>query len=328
MDELDGLIRRLPKADLHLHLDGAVRPETLWDLARERDAPLPPGGLDGLRRALTWRLGFTIADCLACFELVTGLLQDAPALRRVAREVVEDAAAEGCSRVEVRYAPQLSIRGGLSLAEAVDATLAGLAEAQGKTGAVAGLILCCTRGMDARAALELADLAVAYAGRGVVGLDIADTASERPAHDLAPFVEAYTRAGRAGLGRTCHAGEVGGPESIRAAVELLGVDRIGHGVAAGSDPALIELLRRRGIPVEVCLSSNLFTGTVTDLAAHPFGLFYRAGIPVVLCTDDPAMENTTLCREYRMATQAFQLSPEDLQELAAVSLRAAFACNA
>lgn len=320
MDELETWIRGLPKADLHLHLDGAVRPGTAWELAQERGIALPAASLEELRGALTWRQGFTIQDCLKTFDLITPLLQDAAALRRVAREVVEDAAAQGCTAVEVRYAPTLSTRGGLSAAEVVEATVAGFADA----GTPTGLILCCWRAMTEREAFEIAELVVAYGGQGVIGIDIVDVAGADAVQDLSRFKEAYKAVGEAGLGRTCHAGEIGGAASVRGAVEVLGVDRIGHGVAAVQDRNVMELLRDRRIPVEICLSSNLFTGTVARLEDHPLPRLRAAGVPVVICTDDPAMEATTLCREYRMAAEAFGLDEQELQELAAASLAARF----
>lgn len=317
-------IRKLPKADLHMHLDGAARPETLWELGQERQIPYPAGGAAALRQALTWQQGFSIQDCLQTFDLVTSVLQDGPALRRVAREVVEDAAADGCTHLEVRYAPTLSTRGHLSAAEVVEATLAGFADAGAVTGISPGLILCCWRAMEAHEANEIADLAIAYADRGVVGIDIVDVAGPEAVQDIARFRSAYERVGRAGLGRTCHAGEIGGPQSVRAAIEMLGVDRIGHGVAAVQDSSVVELIRKKRITVEICLSSNLYTGTVPNLRAHPFGQLYRAGLPVVLCTDDPTMENTTLTREYQMAAEAFHLDDEDLGALAETSLSSLF----
>ena len=211
------LLRRLPKAELHCHLDGSVRPETLLELAREYNQPIPRDDPDSLREYMRVDDARSLEDYLARFDVTLGVMQSADALDRIAYELSMDAARDGVRYLEVRYAPVLNTRRGLSLGEAVEAPLRGLERAERDGGAMARVIVCGLRHMAPDISLELARLAVAYRDRGVVGFDLAGGELGHPA---APHAAAFAYARQHDLACTCHAGEGADASYVREAVHV------------------------------------------------------------------------------------------------------------
>jgi adenosine deaminase len=315
-------------SDLHVHLDGSLRDATLAALAREKG--LVPSAANGeeLVRKLRFRPGMSLTSCLSRFQVTVGLLQSRRTLERVARELVHDCYLDGVRHVEIRFCPALHTREGLSADDVVAAALGG-AE-RGAAEAVAGapgdrmsfrIVVSILEGMSEKEAGSLADLAVAFADSGVAGVDLAgDEALFEPSLYARPL----SRARDAGLGVTVHAGEGDDVGHIEAAVEVLGADRIGHGVSAASDPGIMSLLAVRGIAVEICLSSNLHTGAVGSLAEHPLRVLAEAGVPVTLATDNRFFSNTSLSREYALAGEELGAGPELMAGSSLTSASAAF----
>lgn len=320
MSLTQAFVRRLPKAELHVHLDGCIRPRTMLELAREQGVRLPAGDPEGLARALYVRDARNLEEYLERYTITLSVMQTAPALERIAYEFVVDSAGENVRYVEVRYCPALHTPA-LTLTQAVEAPLAGLKRAERETGTVARLIVCGLRTLAPRVSLDLARLAVDYRQDGVVAFDLAGSERGHPASD---HVAAFAYARGHGLSCTCHAGEGDGPESIRQALDLCGAQRIGHGTRLHEDPELQALVRDRGIPVEACITSNVHTRVVPDAAHHPVKRYLDAGCVVCLNTDSRLMDGITLSDEYWLAHTALGLSQEDLARLVLNACRSAF----
>jgi adenosine deaminase len=315
------LIGRLPKAELHTHLDAALRPETMIELARDIGFELPTEDPDGLRRFMRVDDAPDLEGYLQRFEYTIPLLQSAEAIERVSYEMVEDARRDSLRYLEVRYCPWLSRRRGLSMEKALEAELAGLHRGERDFGVVTRVINCSLRHYDPAVSLEIARLSVAYRDQGVVAFDLAGGEAGRPcgahraAFDLA-------LAGR--LGITVHAGEAAGPESIADAIVHCHADRIGHGTRLYQDPALQDYVRDRRIPVEINVSSNLHTHAVVRAEEHPVRGYFDAGLAVTLCTDGWLMSGVSLSDEYWLAHSAMGFAREEIDRMILTGFESAF----
>ncbi len=288
-------VRALPKVEHHLHLEGSVRPRTLLELAPDgASLPLRREG-DGWRYVYRDFLSF-----LEAFRQVLRALSTPEAFRRVARELVEDLAAEGVLYAEAMLsaAQYVAGRAPLPLEEVLDAVLEGFEEGARIHGVRVRLILDYGRQYGLEGALEVLERAAPFLDRGVVGFSIGGDEIHFPPE---PFAPAFRRARALGLGLAAHAGEVAGPESVRGAVETLGVRRVGHGIRVAEDPGTLELLRARRVVLEVCPTSNLRTGAVNRWPDHPLPRLWKAGVPLTLHTDDPALFGVTLSQEMERA---------------------------
>lgn len=315
------LLRRLPKAELHCHLDGSLRPETLLELAREYDQPAPRDDPDALREYMRVDDARSLEDYLARFDVTLGVMQTAAALERIAYELSIDAARDGVRYLEVRYAPVLNTRRGLSLGAAVEAPLRGLERAERDGGTVARVIVCGLRHMAPAVSLELSRLAVAYRHRGVVGFDLAGGELGNPASPHAP---AFAYAREHDLACTCHAGEGADASSVREAVHVCGAHRIGHATRLYEDESLMQYVNDRRIALEICLTSNVQTHAVESYQEHPLRMYYDRGMNVVLNTDNRLMSGTTLTDEYLHAATALGFSFDELAAIALNGFSSAF----
>lgn len=323
-------IRALPKAELHVHLDGSLRPGTLAELAAERDVALPVGNADDVERLAEYMVvddATNLVEYLQRFDITLAVMQDADAIRRIAKECVEDHAAEGVRYLEIRYCPELNTDRGLRASESLDAALAGIADATaaalaaGHEACATRVIVCGLRSHPPETTLDMARLAVEYRDRGVCGFDLAGGEAGNPVRD---HVEAFDYSAKHGLPITIHAGEAFGAPSIRQALEAGHARRIGHGTRLFEDPALESTVQRAGVPLEVCLTSNVQTGVVRSIADHPAGKYIRAGIEVVLGTDNRLMSGVDLTGEYVRAVEAFALNRAEVLALARTGFRHAF----
>jgi adenosine deaminase len=313
-------LRRWPKAELHVHLDGCLRPSTMLELARAQGIRLPADTPRGLAQALSVKHAKSLEEYLTKYEITLSVMQTAPALERIAYEFVLDAAADGVRYVEVRYSPLLH-RPALTLGQALEAPLAGLRRGTVETGTKVGLIVCGIRTRTAAESLELARAAADYRAAGVVAFDLAGPERGFPAGDHAT---AFAYAAQHGMACTCHAGEGDGPQSIHQALHACGAQRIGHGTRLGEDPALLAYVIERKIPLEMCLTSNLHTRTVPSVAAHPFKRYLDQGVVVTLNTDGRLMDGISLTDEYFLAHGALGLTPADLARVVLNACESAF----
>ena len=253
--------------------------------------------------------------------MTLAVLQTEEALQRAAYELALDCAAENVRYLEVRYSPVLHTREGLKPTAIVDAVLDGLRRAERETGIRSGVIICGIRHMDPATSVRLAELAVAYKGKGVVGFDLAGAEEGNPA---AHHREAFQLILDNNVNLTIHAGEAFGPESIAQAVHYCGAHRIGHGVRLREDGDLLNYVNDHRIPLEMCLSSNVQTGSVSGLAAHPLRFYFDFGLRVTVNTDNRLITDTTCTRELMLAHRELGFTLDDLCTLTVQGFKSAF----
>ena len=320
---IDKRVLELPKVDLHRHLEGSIRLETMVEIVREASLPLPKD-IESLRRLVQVVDGDPKdpGHFLSKFTNIRLFFRSPEIIQRITVEAVEDAARDQVRYLELRFTPGALAQSGVFDMEDVTRWVMGAAaEAASAHGIEVGLIVSVNRHESLEIAEEAARIAADYIQDGVVGLDLAGDEVEFPAQ---PFQSILTSAKQAGLGLTIHAGEWAGAENVRHAILELGTDRIGHGIRVLDDPKVVSLARERGIPFEVSIDSNYLTGVIPSLNAHPLPQMIQAGLQTVLTTDDPSIFGTTLSLEYQHAVDHLGLSLESLKGFALTAAQAAF----
>jgi adenosine deaminase len=292
----------------------------MLELAQAQGVRLPADTPEGLARALMVTGAHSLEEYLEKYAITLSVMQTAQALERIAYEFVVDAARENVRYVEVRYSPLLH-RPALTLTQAIEAPLAGVKRGSAETGTKVGLIMCGIRTLGPETSLELARAAADYRGEGVIAFDLAGAERGHPAHD---HRAAFEHAARHGLACTCHAGEGDGPASIADALHTCGAQRIGHGTHLGEDPALLEEVVARRIPLEMCLTSNVHTHTVESMSQHPFRRYFDQGVVVTLNTDGRLVDGITLTDEYFTAHAVLGLGKEELARVVLNTCESAF----
>lgn len=287
----------VPKIELHVHLEGTIRACTLLAIARRNDLPLPADTLEGLQALYQFR---DFAHFLEVWELTTNCLRTADDFRQVVVDYAAEAAAHGAVYLEGIFSPAERVARGVSWDALFNGYCDGAQQAEEEHGVIVRLTPEMHWGLDPEDALDVARRAVAFAGRGVVGLGLGGSEWLRPA---ASYAAAFSLAADGGLGSVPHAGEGAGPESVRAVLEDLGADRVRHGIRAIEDPGLVSELASRGTVLDVCPTSNLRTRVVASPGEHPLPSLVRAGVACSVSTDDPAMFGTDLGREYDLASR-------------------------
>jgi len=314
--------RLIPKVELHRHLEGSLRLQTLLSVASKHGITLPLK-LD-LRSMVQMQEGdpLTYANFLSKFQTLRMFYLSPEVIRRITHEAVEDAANDQVRYLELRFTPStLGRPQGFSMKEVMDWVCESAQKASREFGIITRLIPSVNRHDDPEIAKEVAGLALERMERGIVALDLAGNEADFPAQ---PFLETFRRAKAGGLAITIHAGEWGGAENVRQALEDFEADRIGHGVRVMEDPQVVELARQRQTPFEVCITSNYQSGVVPALSEHPVGRMLAAGLNVTINTDDPSISKITLGDEYRLVCQDLGLTLEMLQERILAAARAAF----
>src|SRR5579863_8798478 len=328
----EATLRALPKVLLHEHLDGVLRPQTIIDLAREaKYTKLPTEDPQALaewfyRGANTGSL----AEYLKGFSQTIAVMQTEEALERVAYEQAEDLKRDGVVYFETRFAPVFHTKKGLTHQRVVTAVLKGLERGKKDFGISSGLLICAMRNMNI--SLEMAELAVDFRARGVVGFDLA---GEEGGYPPKKHVDAFHYIQRENFNITIHAGEGYGKESIWQAIQYCGAHRIGHGTRLIDDIAVVDgkavklgdlaqyVLDKR-IPLEICLLSNVHTGATASLAEHPFKILYQEKFRVTLNTDNRLMSNTTMTKEFAAAAETFGLTMSDFEKITINAMKSAF----
>lgn len=316
------LVEKLPKTDLHVHLDGSLRLRTIMELAERQRVELPATDEAGLRNAMNLGKNCgSLVEYLKAFDVTLRVMQTEDALTRIAYELAEDAARENVRYMEVRYAPMLHTRRGLSLTRVVEAVLSGLRAAQKEHRIESNLIICGIRNVSPESSLEMAELAVAYKNRGVVGFDLAGAEYDHPAkHHRAAFQLVRDN----NINVTIHAGEAYGPESIAQAVHTCGAHRIGHGCRLRENGDLLHYVNDHRIPLECCPSSNVQTNAVRDLSSHPLKLYVNLGLRVTVNTDNRLVTDTSVSKELWLCHTQMGLGLADLKQIILSGFKSAF----
>jgi adenosine deaminase len=327
-------LRQVPKVLLHDHLDGGLRPQTVIDLAKETKYDKLPT-TDPSKLAEWFYRGATRGSLplfLEGFEHTSGVMQTEESLERVAYETMEDMKKDGVVYLETRFAPVFHTQRGLHHETIVRSVLNGLERGKRDFGVDYGLILCAMRNMEPHFSQEIAELAVDFRDRGVVGFDLA---GEEGGYPPKKHVDAFHYIQRENFNITIHAGEAFGKESIWQAIQWCGAHRIGHATRLIEDMKvkdgevlnmgrLAQYVLDKRIPLEMCLTSNVHTGAVKSMKEHPFGIYYRYKFRVTLNTDDRLMSNITLTDEYQTAADVFELKLDDLEKLTINAMKSAF----
>lgn len=327
----EAMIRRIPKVELHDHLDGGVRPATIIELAKEYGVKLPASDpkklADWFHRGANRK---SLSLYLEGFKVTLSVMQTPESLQRIAFEAMEDLAKDNVVYAEIRFAPILHLEKGMNLESVVSAVLAGLEKGKEKTGVEFGVIICAMR--DQFVSLEIAELAANFREKGVVGFDIA---GDEFGHPPKKHLDAFEYIRQKNFNITIHAGEAFGIESIWQAIQICGAHRIGHATRLIEDMSvqgtriekmgtLSHFIRDKRVPMEMCLSSNVQTGAAKSLDEHPFHIYYRNDYRVVLCTDNRLMSNTTLGKEMYLAVQHFNFTFRELEKITINAMKSAF----
>lgn len=316
------LIESLPKTDLHVHLDGSLRLDTVLDLAKKQKVVLPSTDREELFSMLyAGDVCNSLDDYLKGFDITLSVMQTEEGLERAAYELAEDAWNEGVWFMEVRYSPMLHQQKGLRLTQIVEAVLRGLRKAKTKFGIRYGVILCGIRSMNVENSLRMAELAVAYKNRGVVGFDLAGSEVNNPAKE---HMVAFQLILDNNINCTAHAGEAFGPDSIAQAIHKCGAHRIGHGTRLREDGELLNYVNDHRIPLEICPSSNLQTRAAKSWAAHPVDFYVDYGIRVTINTDNRLITDTTVSKELWLCHKHYNWSLDQIKEIVIAGFKSAF----
>jgi adenosine deaminase len=316
------IFQALPKTDLHVHLDGSLRLETILELAEEQGVALPARDSTSLREAIGCSSNFgSLVEYLKGFDITLSVLQTEEALERVAFELAEDAHRENVRYMEVRYSPMLHTRTGLKLTSVVEAVLAGLQRARETYGIEANVIICGIRNISPESSLHMAELAVAYKNGGIVGFDLAGAEEDFPPKH---HRQAFQLVRDNNINITIHAGEAYGPASIAQAIHLCGAHRIGHGVRLKENGDLLQYLNDHRVPLECCPSSNVQTGAVKDLSEHPLKLYFDLGLRVTINTDNRLITDTTVSQELWLVHSRLRVPFRDIKSMIVAGFKSTF----
>lgn len=304
---------KIPKIDLHCHLDGSVRPQTLLELSLKKGIRGPETTLSKvLNEAKVPENCGSLVEYLQRFELPLAVMQNKDSLVRIANEFILDCHADGLKYVEVRFAPVLHLQESLSFEGAIEAVLEGLSMGRSQTGLPFGLIMCCMRHMSPEETKEHVKRTIPYIGQGVVAADLAGDEAHFP-----PVLHrgAFELARSHDMNITVHAGETGIAENIRDSISLLYASRIGHGTSAYKIPALLDALIEKNITLEMCPTSNLHTKSVTAISQHPLKDYLDKGLSVTLNTDNRTVSDITATEELEKVHHALHLTEDDMKKL-------------
>jgi adenosine deaminase len=283
---------------------------------------LPAPDAEGLRKVLRFGTNYgSLVEYLKTFDVTLSVLQTQESLFRAAYELAEDAARENVRYMEVRYSPMLHTRQGLRLTTVVEAVLAGLRTAREEFGIESNIIVCGIRNISPESSLEMAELAVAYKNRGVVGFDLAGAEYDHPAKH---HKDAFQLVRDNNINTTIHAGEAYGPESIHQAIHVCGSHRLGHAVRLRENGDLLHYVNDHRIPIECCPSSNVQTGAVRNLAAHPIKLYYNLGLRVTVNTDNRLVTDTSVSKEFWLCHTKMGFTVADIKSMIVAGFKSAF----
>ncbi|MGD6846367.1 adenosine deaminase [Rossellomorea aquimaris] len=315
----------MPKIELHCHLDGSVRPETIIDIAKREGIHIPSFDIEEMKEELIAPLDCeSLDEYLEKFSIPNAVMQSKENLKRITFELYEDAAKENVKYMEVRFAPLLHTQKGLSVEEIIGSVIEGMNQAEEQFDIKGNIILSCMRMMSAERAFEVVEQGKSFLGKGVVAIDLC--ASEEEGF-CGKFIEPIALAREYGYRVTIHAGETGVGKNVLEAVEWLGAERIGHGVYITDCPEAYQVVKEKQIVLEICPTSNVQTKAVNQFRDHPLYDFHRDGIKITINTDNRTVSDTTMAKECELVWNEFAMSDEDYREIYMNSVEACFASD-
>ncbi|MGF3104582.1 adenosine deaminase [Rossellomorea sp. DUT-2] len=315
----------MPKIELHCHLDGSVRPETIIDIAKREGIHIPSFDIEEMKEELIAPLDCeSLDEYLEKFSIPNAVMQSRENLKRITFELYEDAAKENVKYMEVRFAPLLHTQKGLSVEAIIGSVIEGMKEAEKQFDIKGNIILSCMRTMSAERAFEVVEQGKGFLGKGVVAIDLC--ASEEEGF-CGEFIEPIALAREYGYRVTIHAGETGIGRNVLEAVEWLGAERIGHGVYITDCPEAYQIVKEEQIVLEICPTSNVQTKAVNQFRDHPLYDFHRDGIKITINTDNRTVSDTTMTKECELVWGEFAMSEEDYREIYMNSVEACFASD-
>ncbi|MCD7034476.1 adenosine deaminase [Metabacillus sp. GX 13764] len=313
----------LPKIELHCHLDGSLRAVTIIEIALKEGIPLPSYRKEELQNHLIAPLECeSLEEYLTAFYLPNLVMQSKANLRRIAFELFEDAAMENVKYMEVRFAPLLHTEKGLTIEDVVASVIEGMRDAEKHYEIKGNLILSCMRSMSVEKAFEVVNQGAKFLGKGVAAIDLCAIEEEG---FCGKFIKPISLAKELGYRVTIHAGETGIGKNVLEAVELLGAERIGHGVFIKDCPEAYQIVKEKQIVLEMCPTSNIQTKAVQHFRDHPIYQFYQDGIKVTINTDNRTVSDTTMAKECEIVNQVLLMTEEDYREIYRTSAEASFA---
>lgn len=315
-------INNLPKIELHCHLDGSLRVETVIELAKKENIQLDSYDYDYVKNLLTVEEDCdSLDEYLKRFDLPNEVLQTKENLRRASYELLEDAVKDNVKYIEVRFAPIFHTKKGLTLEEIIESVIDGIRDAENKYDIKGNVIISCIRGLDLEHVYESINASEKYLGKGVVAIDLAASEREDFAYE---YIEAMKIAKEKGFRITIHAGETGFGKNVRDAINLLGAERIGHGVYIFNDVEAYKLVKENGITLEMCPKSNLDTKAVNSYEEHPIYKYHKDNIKVNLSTDNRTVSNINLNQETNKLVETFKVDIDEYKKIYINSVNAAF----
>ncbi|MBU3158436.1 adenosine deaminase [Clostridium frigoris] len=312
----------LPKIDLHCHLDGSVRPETIIDIALIEGIKIPYYDVCNITKELTAPEECkSLDEYLKMFVIPNLVMQSKESLRRITFELLEDCAKENVKYIEVRFAPLLHVNNGLTVSEVIESVIFGIKDAEERYDIKGNVILCCMRFMSKDKAVEVVEAGAKYIFKGVVAIDLCGAEDEG---FCKKFIEPIALARKYGYRVTIHAGETGIGENVIEAVELLGAERIGHGVFIKDCIEAYNIVKDKKITLEMCITSNIQTKAVDVIKSHPIYNFYNDGIKITVNTDNRTVSNTNMTKECKILFDEFNITFDDYKQIYFNSVNAAF----
>ena len=318
-------INKLPKVELHCHLDGSLRVETVIELAKKEGIDLDSYEYDYVKNLLT--VGETCSsldEYLEKFDLPNMVLQTKENLRRASFELLEDAAKENIKYIEIRFAPIFHIKNGLKLEEIIESVIEGIRDAEKIYEIKGNVIVSCIRGLDIKHVYDTMEAGSKFLGKGVVAIDLAATEKEDFVYE---YVDAMKLAKEKGFRITIHAGETGFGKNVRDSIKLLGAERIGHGVFIYNDEEAYDLVKNLGVTLEMCPKSNIDTKAVNSYSNHPIYNYHNDGIKVNISTDNRTVSNVTLNEETNNVLKTFNITLDEYKEIYINNVQASFCDN-
>ncbi len=316
-------IKKAPKTELHCHLDGSVRPETVLEIAKMEGVTLPSYDLKKIEELMKIKTSVKdLREYLKKFALPQKVMQSRENIVRITKELLEDVSKENVKYIEIRYAPIYHTEQGLTMEEVIEAVNEGIRIGYQEFGIIANQIITCMRHMSVEENYSVLKVAEKFIGKGVVAIDLAGNEADFPPE---LHKQIFCEAKGKGLHITVHAGETGEEENIIKSIELLNAERIGHGVCAINDENVVNYLVKKQIPLEMCIKSNLDTKIVNEFRDHPIKYYLNKGVKVTLNIDNGTVSNTTLNQEYFSLIENFNMSKEEVFEIIKNGIEASFA---